>query len=250
MSRAEIDIFGTIGVDVTAQQMRAQLPSKGDVLVRINSGGGHAHQAIAMHAALMEHNGKVEVLVDGLAASAATLVMMAATTITVRSNALIMVHRPWGGVAGSSDDLNTAANHLDLTEAAMVDIYAARTRLPKNRIQRMLADETWMDAEEAKSLGFADRIAKPGTSPRVAAASYVTASILDTALASYTAAGRELVFRRTVDSILAEAEAAGVRYADGGRMARWVIQNHGTQAVAVMAEARRRYLDGVLRQEQ
>lgn len=183
----DIEIYGTIGVDVTAQSFLDQLPESGPVRVRVNSGGGSATEAIAIYSRLREHDGEVEMLVDGLAASAATMIAMAGTVITMRSNAMMMLHKPWAGTAGDADEMRRAAKVLDMTEDSMVEMYAERSGQKPETVRAMLKEETWLSAQDAVELGFADRIIKAGdkSEPMRVAAMYVLASATNKELPKY-----------------------------------------------------------------
>lgn len=129
------------------------------VEVHINSAGGSVHEGLAIYNALKPR--KPIVFIQGLAASIASLIAMAGDRIIAAENALIMLHDPWiGGVAGNALDLRKQADTLDKHRNAMLGAYA-RSGLSRDRIQSMLAAETWLEAAEAKALGFVDEITEP-----------------------------------------------------------------------------------------
>lgn len=138
-----------------ARQLKDFRGSK--IVVRINSMGGDAHAGIAMHSMLRSHGAAVETIVEGLAASAASIVA-AAGRCKIARGAEILVHNPstWGD--GTAKDLRAAAERLDRTRAGMVGIYAGKTRQTPERIGELLDAETVMDCDEAIALGFADEI--------------------------------------------------------------------------------------------
>jgi ATP-dependent Clp protease protease subunit len=132
-----------------------------DVVVRINSRGGSVFDAMAIYNSLTQHKGKKTVYIEGVAASSASLIAMAGDEIIMSDNALMMIHDPLTLSGGRAADLRKSAALLDKMRASFVAIYAARTKTPADTIASMMAEETWMDANEALALGFATAIA-PG----------------------------------------------------------------------------------------
>lgn len=94
----------------------------------------------------------------GVAASAATLPLMAGDTITMPDGAFIMIHDPWAMAGGGADELEDTADLLRKVGDSLASVYSKRTGLPIERIKVLMADETWLNATEAKALGFADEI--------------------------------------------------------------------------------------------
>ena len=133
--------------------------------LRINSAGGVAFEGVAMFNALKNHQGDVHVHVDGLAASAATLPMMAGNTITMASNAQLMIHNsrtPFLGML-TAREARRLHSQLGRTDKQAAGIYAERTGKEADDLRAMMADETWMDAEEAMQHGFVTEISEPST---------------------------------------------------------------------------------------
>lgn len=146
------------GDEITPKQFRDELSShQGDLTVRINSPGGDLFAGLHIYNALKDHNGNVKVVVDALAASAASLVAMAGDTIVMAPGAMMMIHKPWLMVIGNSDDMEEAASFLKKAGDGLVPIYAKRTGLSEQQVSDMLDAETWMTASEAVDLGFADQ---------------------------------------------------------------------------------------------
>lgn len=161
----KINIHGAIGSggfgpSVSASQIAAQLDGMPDepVAVYINSGGGDVFDGIAIHNALKRHNGKVTVYVDGLAASAASVIAMAGDEVVMPANTMLMVHNPWTMTYGGAEDLRKTADILDQTRDAIVTAYRDKTGMDDDELRALLDEETWMSAEQAVLLGFADRI--------------------------------------------------------------------------------------------
>lgn len=103
----------------------------------------------------------VTIHIDGLAASMATVVAMAGKKVVMSSNALMMIHKPWGSPQGNADDLRDYVEILDKAETQIIKAYTSKTGLPEKQIKEMLAKETWLDSDEALELGFIDEISEP-----------------------------------------------------------------------------------------
>lgn len=165
---AELLIYGTIsdetwwGDEVTPKQFHddlAALDGK-DLCVRINSGGGDVFAAVAIYNQLKTYGGKVTVRIDGLAASAATIISCAGEQVIMPSNALFMIHNPAMFAFGGYDanDMRECANQLDLVKQTIVNTYLTRSSLSEDELCQKMDDETWMTAEEALDYGFVDVI--------------------------------------------------------------------------------------------
>jgi ATP-dependent Clp protease protease subunit len=132
--------------------------------VRISSPGGSVFDGIAMYRAISEWDGPKTAIVDGLAASAASFVMLAADKVQAGAEAMIMVHEAWGGLfaSGTADDIIAAAEALatPLRKAndSIVSIYVQRTGLDEKKCRALMAAETWMTGEEAKAEGFVSEV--------------------------------------------------------------------------------------------
>lgn len=163
---ATISIFDVIGEDgwtgggVTAKRISAALRSIGnrDVIVRINSPGGDMFEGIAIYNLLRTHPAKVTVEVLGWAASAASIIAMAGDVIRMGLGSFMMVHNAWGLVIGNRHDLREAASLFEQFDAALADIYEARTGIDRVGIERLMDAETFMTAAQAVEYGFADAV--------------------------------------------------------------------------------------------
>lgn len=154
-----------------AEQVRRQLGTGSQaVTVNINSPGGSVTDALAIYNALRSHQGTVTARVEGLAASAATLVMLAADEIVMAERALLMVHNPWVAAIGDAEEMRKTAEALDVHAEEMVQLYAERTGKERGEVEAIMAAETWMNAEEAVAAGFAHRIEGQQDKPRLTAA--------------------------------------------------------------------------------
>jgi len=128
------------------------------ISLRLNSPGGNVFDGMAIYNALKNHPAKITTEVDGLAASIASIIAMAGEEINIAENAFFMIHNAWALAIGSSGEMSKMAETLDKIDTQMEKVYAKRTGQDQARIRQMMADETWMNAEEAKEFGFADRI--------------------------------------------------------------------------------------------
>lgn len=126
--------------------------------VYFNSPGGLVTDGIAMYNTLRSYKGKKVGIVTGLAASIASVVLMACDEIRVAKGAYVMIHNPSGGAKGGADDLRTAAETLESMRSELLDIYEARTGCERKKLEKMLDAETYMTAEEALECGFADKV--------------------------------------------------------------------------------------------
>lgn len=134
----------------------------GDVVLRVNSGGGDPFEGEAIRAALEAHPGRITVVVAGVAASAASLIIMAADRIEMTAGSFIMIHNPSTCVCGTPTELRHAAETGDQLVAVYAGVYAARTNNSAEEIMKMMEAETYFGPEEAIAAGFADAIVGAG----------------------------------------------------------------------------------------
>jgi ATP-dependent protease ClpP protease subunit len=154
----------------TAQMVKRALTGNTAVTVHINSPGGSVTDALAIYHVLRKHPGRVTAIVDGLAASAATIVMLAADEVVMAEHSLLMVHNPWTAATGGADEMRKTADTLDKAAGEMVALYAERTGRDSEAIATIMNAETWFNAYEAVEAGFAHRVETSDQSkPRMAA---------------------------------------------------------------------------------
>lgn len=161
-----ITIFDVIGEDwwsgggFTAKRAAAALRAIGDkpVRVQINSPGGDLFEGIAIYNMLRAHPAKVTVEVLGWAASAASIIAMAGDDIVMGLGTFMMVHNAWGAVIGNRHDFREAADLFEGFDAAIADIYEARTGTDRKKIEKLMDAETFMGPSDAVKNGFADRV--------------------------------------------------------------------------------------------
>lgn len=164
---AEILIYGEIGKSwwdddaVSAKQFVDDLAALGDIdklTVRINSPGGDAFDGIAIHNAIKNHKAESVALVDGIAASAASIIAMGADKVTMAKNSFMLIHGASGFSWGNADDMRAIADDLDRLDKSIVTTYATRSKQTQAKIKAVMKEDRLMDADEAKQLGLADEI--------------------------------------------------------------------------------------------
>lgn len=167
--RAEVRIYDEIGWWGTTARSFAQEIAALDVDtidLYLNSPGGDAWDGIAIYNSLRRHKATVNVTVDALAASAASVIAMAGDTVTMNRGSQLMIHDAWGLVIGNAKELADAASMLDKLSGSLADIYAARAGGSADEWRTAMAAETWYTADEAVDAGLAD-----ATTPEEPAAS-------------------------------------------------------------------------------
>ncbi len=164
-----ITVYDVIGDDpwsgggVSVNRIDAALRKIGNnaVEVHVNSPGGDMFEGIAIYNRLLEHPAKVTMRVMGIAASAASIIVMAGDEILIGPASFLMIHNCWVVAAGDKNDMRETADFLAPFDAAMAGVYAARTGLPEAEISAMLDAETWLNGQQAIAKGFADGLLKP-----------------------------------------------------------------------------------------
>ena len=126
--------------------------------VHFNSDGGVVTEGMAMYNALRQFPGKKVGIVEGIAASMASVILMACDEVKVAKGAYVMIHNPSGGVMGGSEDMRKAADEIDRMRGELLDIYEARTGIDRAKLEKMLDAETYFTAEEAVTAGIADAV--------------------------------------------------------------------------------------------
>ena len=154
------DVIGSYWMETDAQTIATQIKAldADEIVVRINSPGGAAFDGIAIMNALRSHDAKVIVRVDGLAASAASVVAMAGDEIVMGEGAQMMIHEAWLYTSGDAAQLRSDADRLDKLSDSMAALYARRAGGEFDEWRALVAAETWFTAEEAVAAGLADRI--------------------------------------------------------------------------------------------
>lgn len=162
-SEAEILIHEPIGENwfgdgLTSRRFAKELKEIGDVsriVVRINSPGGAVHDGIAIYNALRNHGAHIEVRVEGLAASIASIIAMAGDEIIMDVGSMMMIHAPWTIALGNATEMREVADMLEKHEQALAEIYVKRGADPDD-VKEMMSGETWLTGAEAVAHGLAD----------------------------------------------------------------------------------------------
>jgi ATP-dependent Clp protease protease subunit len=145
------------GDEVTPARFKDELDAEdGAVTVQINSPGGDVFAAVQIYNLLRAYAGAVTVTVDALAASAATIVMMAGDTVLLSPAALVMIHNPSTVAVGDSEEMLRAKAMLDEVKESIINAYRTKTKLSRDALSELMDAETWLNAQKAIKLGFAD----------------------------------------------------------------------------------------------
>ena len=145
--------------DVTPKIFRDELfAGNGPVTIWLNSPGGDCIAASQIYSMLMDYPGNVTIKVDGIAASAASVIAMAGTTVLMAPTALMMIHNPMTIAYGNAVEMTKAIEVLDEVKESIINAYELKTGLSRARLSHLMDAETWMNAGKAMELGFADGI--------------------------------------------------------------------------------------------
>lgn len=164
---AEVQIYEDVGAGwfggVTAKDFSADLKAAGKVKtidVRIASYGGDVNDGLAIYRMLAEHDARIVVHIDGVAASIASVIAMAGDEIVIAEAGSVMIHEAWTIAAGHAADLRAVAENLERTSEQIAGIYAKRTGKPAQQVRDWMAATTWFYGQEAVDAGFAQSIAE------------------------------------------------------------------------------------------
>lgn len=163
---AELILYGSIGSDeywddISDKAFKQDIENLGDVeniTLHINSPGGSVFSAVAIANILKNHKAKVTANIDGLAASAATIITSACDTVRMPKNALFMIHNPITFAYGNNQEMQKTVQMLDKVKNSIIETYLNKTKTDKETLSELMDNETWMNAEEAKEYGFIDEI--------------------------------------------------------------------------------------------
>ena len=165
MTERILELNGTIAEeswfddDVTPQLFKDELNSgTGDITVWINSPGGDCVAAAQIYNMLSNYKGKVTVKIDGIAASAASVIAMAGDTVLVSPVSMLMIHNPATIAWGDHAEMQKAIDMLSEVKESIINAYVLKTGLSRPKLSHLMDAETWMDANKAVELGFADEI--------------------------------------------------------------------------------------------
>ena len=174
---SELLLFGEVGWEIKAQDVINHLADLAgeDVSVRLNSGGGDVYEGIAVMNALRAHDGQVTVIIEGLAASAASVIACGgAGHVVIRPNAEVMIHEAWTWADGNAADLSKKVEDLNRASQNIAEVYAARAGGTSDEWRDRMRAETWYSAQEALDAGLVDEIrdARAASESEPVAASY------------------------------------------------------------------------------
>ena len=180
-----IDSDNFWGDEITPAMFREDLEAEeGDVTVWINSPGGNVFAAAEIYTMLRDYAGSVTVKIASIAASAASVVAMAGDRVQMSPTALLMIHDPSTIAMGNTKDMEKAIETLNEVKEAIVNAYAVKTGIRRNKIAELMSNETWMNARKAMELGFCDEILyenKPQETPEEEPAGETEEEAADTA---------------------------------------------------------------------
>lgn len=147
--------------DVTPQIFKDELnKGNGNITVWINSPGGDCVAAAQIYNMLIDYKGDVTVKIDGIAASAASVIAMAGTKVLMSPVSMLMIHNPMTVAFGNKGEMEKAISMLDEVKESIINAYEIKTGMSRAKLSHLMDSETWMDANKAVELGFADDILK------------------------------------------------------------------------------------------
>lgn len=145
--------------DITPAAFKAELFSgNGPITLHINSPGGDCIAASQIYTMLMDYPHDVTVQIDGMAASAASVIAMAGTHVQMSPTSVMMIHNPFTAAMGDSEEMRRAMQLLDEVKESIINAYEIKTGLSRTKLSHLMDNETWMSAHKAKALGFCDEV--------------------------------------------------------------------------------------------
>lgn len=184
-SDADLYIYGDIvsyrfdDSEVSANSLKSDLELLGElsnINVHINSYGGDTFQGLAIYNLLKKHNAKVNIFVDGIAASSASIIAMAGDKVYMPRTSLMMIHNCWTYAIGNAEELRKVAEDMDKIAEAYKSAYMSKVNISKDKLDELLTKETYLTADECIQMGFADEILED---EKFAVNSYANKSILN-----------------------------------------------------------------------
>ena len=198
--------------DVTPSLFKDELLSgSGDITIWINSPGGDCVAAAQIYNMLMDYKGNVTVKIDGIAASAASVIAMAGTRVCVSPVSMMMIHNPATVAMGNAAEMQKAIAMLDEVKESIINAYEIKTGMSRAKLSHLMDAETWMDAHTAVELGFADEILmRPGealvenksSGPMLFSRAAVSNSLMDKLAAKCRIQQKSAVTERSVDALM------------------------------------------------
>ncbi|WP_100064992.1 head maturation protease, ClpP-related [Miniphocaeibacter massiliensis] len=155
--------------DITPNIFKEELFSDtGDIEIWLNSPGGDCIAASRIYAMLMDYKGDITIKIDGIAASAASVIAMAGTSVQMAPTALMMIHNPFTVAIGDSEEMKKTIDMLSEVKESIINAYEIKTGLNRNDISRLMDAETWMNSNKAIEMGFADLVMEDGKRKNIA----------------------------------------------------------------------------------
>lgn len=170
------DYWGGVTLDDVKNTVSGM--SKDQVTVHINSYGGDATEGVAIRNFLMNNFEKIDVVIDGIAASSASIVALCGQTLVMQIGTTYMIHNPWSGVIGNRTDLLREASALESLEQSYRNVYMERFKGTEEELIELLENESWLTAEEAEQLGFANEVVQEAVVPEIRLEENLVASLL------------------------------------------------------------------------
>lgn len=167
-SQEEADWWGGVAPETFVKALNALTAPV--IHLRVKSPGGSVFAARAMEQAIREHGSRIVTHVDGLAASAASFLILPSDEIVMAPGSFLMIHKAWTFAGGNADDFRKSADLLEQIDGSLVKSYAAKTGQDAAEISTWMAAETWIEADRAVELGFADSVAADSKAKALAAA--------------------------------------------------------------------------------
>jgi len=184
-----LEFYGTIAEeswfddDITPAMFRDELFSgSGPVTIFLNSPGGDCFAASQIYTALMEYKGPVTVKIDGIAASAASVIAMAGTEVLMAPTSMMMIHNPATIAMGDHKDMEAAIDMLSEVKESIINAYELKTSQSRKILSKMMDEETWMNAKKCVEMGFADGMIEDSKKTAPEDAYSFSASIADKVL--------------------------------------------------------------------
>jgi len=153
--------IGTFGVSAQSFVEEIKEYEGKELAIHINSLGGEVFDGMAIYSIIQRRKAKTIVYIEGIAASIASVIALAADEVIMSENSLLMIHNAWGGTQGDASEMRKQADVLDKITNEIAEIYVKKTNLPYDEIIRLMSEETWLTAEEAVAMGFVDSISEP-----------------------------------------------------------------------------------------
>jgi ATP-dependent Clp endopeptidase proteolytic subunit ClpP len=161
---SDVYLFNDIGTfGITAQSFIDEIKEydNKELNIHINSLGGEVFEGMAIYSIIQRRKAKTTVYIEGIAASIASVIALAADEVIMSENSLLMIHNAWGGTQGDARDMRKQADVLDKITNEIAEVYVKKTNIPYDKVIEMMNEETWLTAKEAVALGFVNSISEP-----------------------------------------------------------------------------------------